>query len=87
MAGEYIILQCPQSSCGAWVWLLSETGRGSGWLSDVASYSDSCGSCPCSKGAHHSKSQQELSEAAVPDAPLVKNGTGREGTEILGVLI
>lgn len=40
------------------IWqLLSETGRGS-----RASYSDSCGSCPCLKGTCHSKIQQELSE-------------------------
>lgn len=49
----------------------------------MASYSDSC---PCLKGTHHSKSQQELSEAAVLDALLVKKGTGREGREIWGDL-
>lgn len=41
-----------------------------------------CVSCPCLQGTHHSKSQQELSQAAL----LVKNGTGREGAEILGDL-
>lgn len=56
--------------------LLSETGRGS----DVPSYSDSCATCL--KGTQDTKRQQELSEATALDAPLVKNETGWEGTEI-----
>lgn len=46
----------------------------------------SCVSWPCLQGTHHSKSQQELSEAAFWDALLVKNEAGRAGAEILGDL-
>lgn len=52
----------------------------------MAPYSGSCVSCPCLQGTLYSKIQQELSEGALWDALLVKNGTGREGAEIWGDL-